>query len=271
MTDYDDFAATYDELRTTGTFLLRRDHIQTHVKPLLTTVSGKGANILDLGCGSGAFSRDLLDWGAESVVGVDVSRQMIKRAEEQISLASGKIRQSIKYHVADAKCGQEFPGSPFDLVFGVWIFNYASCKQELVQMFRTASVNLKPGGKVFAVMPPVSQDPRPLIEAHMSLDREKVDGIAPIDVQDVEDGILVHHEGHMPSGSRFSIHTFHIKQSVVEESAREAGLIGEVTWIPQSVSEERMRHPESLSMTRDQLETYNRLPNHALLMIDTSY
>lgn len=267
LNDYDSFHEVYNEVRQTGTYLLRKDHIQSHVQPLLTTEKGRGARVLDLGCGSGAFCRHLLDWGADSVLGVDVSRQMLQRAEQEVSQMPDEIRDRITFRVGDAESGSLFPGSPFDLVFGVWIFNYASSGEHLERMFRTAGNNLRPGGQVFALMPPVSQEPKALIKVHMSLDRERESGIAPIDVTDVDDGILVHYEGRMPSGSRFSIHTFHLTQSVVQEAARRAGLMGRLQWIPQSVSHERMLHPQSLSMSVKQLQSYNDYPNHALLII----
>ena len=41
-----------------------------------------GAKVLDLACGAGYYTFDLMDWGAGSVVGVDISSDMIAKAKQ---------------------------------------------------------------------------------------------------------------------------------------------------------------------------------------------
>jgi ubiquinone/menaquinone biosynthesis C-methylase UbiE len=40
----------------------------------------KGLDVLDLACGDGRFSRRLIKHGTRSVIGTDVSEEMIRRA-----------------------------------------------------------------------------------------------------------------------------------------------------------------------------------------------
>lgn len=64
---------------------------------LLADVRGRA--VLDVACGTGFYARECVRLGAQRVVGVDVSSEMIavaRRAEEQDKLG-------IKYHVYDAR------------------------------------------------------------------------------------------------------------------------------------------------------------------------
>ncbi|MCQ3823025.1 class I SAM-dependent methyltransferase, partial [Streptococcus agalactiae] len=59
----------------------------------------EGLRILDLACGHGFFSRQLKDWGAAKVHGVDISENMIYQARQ--------ANDGIAYEVRDvAKMGR---------------------------------------------------------------------------------------------------------------------------------------------------------------------
>lgn len=61
-------------------------------------ISGK--RILDLGCGAGAFAIETLKRGAESVVGVDLSPEMIKTAD-RLALSNG-LEAKAKFQLGNA-------------------------------------------------------------------------------------------------------------------------------------------------------------------------
>ncbi len=69
-------------------------------------ISGK--RILDLGCGTGAFAVETLKRGAESAVGVDLSQEMIKTAD-QLALANG-LQANAKFQLGNATT-MELPSS----------------------------------------------------------------------------------------------------------------------------------------------------------------
>lgn len=56
-------------------FALRRGFLLAHVRP--------GETVLDLGCGAGEFSEELLQAGA-SAIGVDVAREALRRARQRL-------------------------------------------------------------------------------------------------------------------------------------------------------------------------------------------
>ena len=60
------------------------------LRPLVTEVRGK--RVLDLGCGTGRWLARLLEQGAASVVGVDLSPEMLVRAQRKPQLAGTLVR-----------------------------------------------------------------------------------------------------------------------------------------------------------------------------------
>jgi toxoflavin synthase len=104
-----------------------------------------GKSVLDLACGEGFHTRLLRKKGADRIVGVDLSAGMIKLARQQ------EARQplGIEYIHKDAKklCLEE----TFDLVFAAYLLNYASTREDLLEMCQAIARHLKPGGRFVSV------------------------------------------------------------------------------------------------------------------------
>ena len=85
--DYDatDIAAVYDKARAVTPETLRqwREFLATHLDPETISL------IVDLGCGTGRFSRHLADHFAAFVVAIDPSQKMLDQARQK--LASGQV------------------------------------------------------------------------------------------------------------------------------------------------------------------------------------
>jgi ubiquinone/menaquinone biosynthesis C-methylase UbiE len=116
--------------------------------PLLRSILPElnGKRILDLGCGFGWFARWARQQGAISVLGLDVSRNMLKRAEEMTS------DDAIEYRRADFE-EAEFPAENFDLVFSALALHYI---QNLPRIFGEVNRALCRGGWfVFSVEHPI--------------------------------------------------------------------------------------------------------------------
>ena len=110
----------------------------------------EGLDVLDLGCGEGYFARNLKARGARSVHGIDLSPRMIDQARTE----ERRERLGITYEAGDATNLQHLGNRTFDLVVGVFLFNYLDRAQTLRTMQGVARV-LKPGGSfVFAVPHP---------------------------------------------------------------------------------------------------------------------
>jgi toxoflavin synthase len=119
-------------------------YVETHTYlNIIGDVTGK--SILDLACGEGIYTRLLKQNGAARLVGVDISKEMIKLAR----LEEEKEPLEIEYIIADVmEIG--FIDS-FDLVVASFLLNYASTKGQLLKMCHTISANLKPGGQFISL------------------------------------------------------------------------------------------------------------------------
>ncbi|HEV3165027.1 MAG TPA: class I SAM-dependent methyltransferase [Isosphaeraceae bacterium] len=149
MAEYDPLAEQYRQSK----LLPFRTHSEAHTHmTVLGDLAGK--SVLDLACGEGYFSRRIREAGADRVVGVDVSEQMI-------SMAIAEERQrplGIEYRQGAA----EDLGSmgPFDLVSAAYLLNCAPSEERLLAMCQTAAQNLKPGGRFVATNSNIGEYPR---------------------------------------------------------------------------------------------------------------
>lgn len=117
----------------------------------------KGAKVLEMACGTGFFTRHLLDWGATSVVAVDISQGMIDIAQAEFSKSSN----ASKYQFMVKDCAQPFDVGigQFDLVFAAWLLNYSADEAVMTAIFENISRHLKPGGRLVTVAPHAEEDP----------------------------------------------------------------------------------------------------------------
>jgi SAM-dependent methyltransferase len=76
-----------------------------------------GKRVIDLGCGFGWASRWMRKQGAASVLGLDLSQNMIERARADTADAA------IKYRVADLET-LDLPETAFDLAYSALTFHY---------------------------------------------------------------------------------------------------------------------------------------------------
>jgi SAM-dependent methyltransferase len=90
--DNDEFFNGYQELRNSKEVPSANDLIEI---PQLFELIGdvKDKKILDLGCGTGGHDRKLIDLGAKSVLGIDISTNMIEEAIRETN--TDKIRYKI--------------------------------------------------------------------------------------------------------------------------------------------------------------------------------
>jgi ubiquinone/menaquinone biosynthesis C-methylase UbiE len=139
-TDYDTIAEEYKRCKQ----MPWREHVE-HFTLFELIGDLKGKDVLDLACGEGFYTRFIKRAGAARVVGVDISAGMIDLARQE------EARQplGIEYVVQDAK--QTKFGETFDLVVAAYLLNYASSKEELLEMCRAVARNLKPGGRFVTV------------------------------------------------------------------------------------------------------------------------
>ena len=137
---YDQIAEEYK----TSKQLPFRKHIEAYTLfDLLGDLNDK--SILDLACGEGIYARQFKASGARTVLGVDVSTEMIKLAEAE----ELKAPMGCQYQVANASSFNI--DSSFDVITGVYLLNYAKSRQELFQFCEAVYRHLKPGARFVGI------------------------------------------------------------------------------------------------------------------------
>jgi 2-polyprenyl-3-methyl-5-hydroxy-6-metoxy-1,4-benzoquinol methylase len=107
--------------------------LSSHLKP--------GMTVLELGCGTGCFTRELARSGAE-VVGIDVSPELLEIARANCS------EPNVQYRIENAYA-LSYDEAAFDSVVGSSILHHLEIEQALRDIYRV----LKPGGTIYFTEP----------------------------------------------------------------------------------------------------------------------
>jgi SAM-dependent methyltransferase len=253
---YDTIQAPYDYIRTASIALIERENVHDKVAPFI-----EKSRVLELACGSGFYTYSFLEWGASSVLGVDISSVMIDEAR--------RLGREVSFIQADCSIPKAYDGGPFDLVFGAWLLNYAPDRAGLVNMFRNIAVNLKDGGQFVSVTVPPSSNPIDSLNAEVNT-RPMPAGSGYLiykHIKDVEDGIYMRVHGETPVGD-LNFECYHLKKELYEEAAREAGLNGKLEWDVTKVPERYFERDRPGGATMAEMETYKTVPNYGVLVIN---
>ncbi|WP_363800481.1 class I SAM-dependent methyltransferase [Lysobacter firmicutimachus] len=125
-----------------------RKHIEMHSVLRVLGDTG-GLRVLDLGCGSGLYTRAIAQRGARRVMGLDVSEGMIdyaRRREDRTPLGIG-YRWRDATRAADTIADDL--GERFDLVTAIYVLPYAPTLHGLTAICRTAFHALSAPGDRF--------------------------------------------------------------------------------------------------------------------------
>lgn len=102
----------------------------------------KGKRVVDLACGFGDSTQALADLGPSELIGVDLSNEMIRRAEKEC--ANDPKYSNIKFMVKN--CLEPLQLGQFDLVFAGHLLNYAEKKEDLLKYYQVMYEATKEGG-----------------------------------------------------------------------------------------------------------------------------
>lgn len=115
------------------------------IRELLGEVAGK--KVLDLGCGDGAFGRELLDAGIDHYYGVDGSDRMISEARQML-----RNESRAQLELADL-ANWNFPNTRFDIILSRLVLHYIESPEALFSKIRR---HLQEGGRfIFSVEHPI--------------------------------------------------------------------------------------------------------------------
>ena len=104
------------------------------LQPLFPDMTGK--DVLDLGCGYGWHCKYATDYGAKSVLGIDLSEKMIAEANKRTAVPG------ITYRVCSLQ-DYEYPAAAYDLVVSNLVLHYV---EDLDAIYRRIHDTLRPGG-----------------------------------------------------------------------------------------------------------------------------
>lgn len=103
-------------------------------------------SVLDLGCGFGWHCKYVIEQGAKSAVGIDISERMLNEAKKNTNYESIKY---IKMPIEDI----DYPENTFDLVISSLAFHYL---ESCTEVFKKINTSLKTGGNfIFSVEHPI--------------------------------------------------------------------------------------------------------------------
>lgn len=227
---YDTIGSKYTAFKEMVTSVIEEANIRKAITPYL---EAPNVRVLDLAAGTGYYSKKLVDWGADYVLGVDLSTVMVTTARAQLA-EDDKYRTRVRFQVGDAlSLGRIEAEEPFDIVLGAWLLNYASSSEEMTRMYRSIAANLKDGGVFIALTPRPTEDLDDLASRYAD-GRRGAPADFPIKVEYYER--LESGEGwktevrSAADGSDIVFRNFHLKKSLYEEGARRGGFQGEVGW-----------------------------------------
>jgi SAM-dependent methyltransferase len=100
-----------------------------------------GITILEIGCGTGYFTRELTQRGAD-IVAIDVSPDLLEIAKAKSSAPN------VRYEIQNA-CALTYSDATFDSVVGSSILHHLEIEEALREIYRV----LKPGGTIYFTEP----------------------------------------------------------------------------------------------------------------------
>ncbi|OQU98559.1 Methyltransferase domain-containing protein [Cladophialophora immunda] len=271
-TQYDQIGQSYESMKQIPGAALERSNLRDAIVPYLTLPDGRAAAVLDLACGTGYYSRLLLDWAPSlrRVVGVDISATMVGAAERSAASLDAFQQGRLRFAVGDAteplprtvfsgaeegeEEEEEEDGSDsglFDVVLGAWLLNYAASTPAMARMFANVAAALRPGGRFVGITPHPAADldafaafhATPAAQAEMRRFGVSIAYLAPPLASG--EGYHTRITAHV-SPVEIAFDNFHLRRRVYEDAARRGGMNGELKWLevrlPRSDDESRAEY-----------------------------
>lgn len=102
--------------------------VETRVRWLIKTCDlGPGVNVLECGCGTGIFTRELAKTGA-NITAVDISADLLGEARKHCPT------QNVKFVTANLESPEELPDDFFDVLCGVSVLHHLVLPESLVAL-----------------------------------------------------------------------------------------------------------------------------------------
>ena len=218
---YDKFAKQYKASKR----LPFREYIEWYsYSKLLGDISQR--SVLDLACGEGYYTRRIKQKGADKVVGVDISEEMIRLAKQQ----EQNHPLGVDYILGDAITLGGI--GKFDLVVASYLLNYAQTKEQLLKMFQTIAANLESGGRFVGINNNPDQPPESFRICEKYGFTKSISG-------PLKEGAAITYE-FFRGGQKFRFDNFYLSRSTHEWATEQAGL-NSIRWHKIEVSPDGLK------------------------------
>ncbi|KAL2434639.1 hypothetical protein ABEF95_005778 [Exophiala dermatitidis] len=207
---YNEVAAHYEQIYDTPAVRIIWD---SFVRELPLLGDWQDSSLLDLACGTGKGLHEALKLGASTLVGIDISKEMIEECNED----------KFQLHVAD--CSQSLdhlaglsPNS-FDYIMDLWLLNYATeGRSQLLRFWLNINKYLKPTTGTFVG---IIQNQETLIPHSM----ENFEyGVKESGLEKLPTGDGYKMDVEFNTGPKVSFQTYVLDKDVFEKTAQEAGM-----------------------------------------------
>jgi len=141
MAEYDSIAKEYEKATV-------REFRKFCYDPLLEKHIGnlEGKRVLDLACGEGFSSRFMKKLGANEIIGLDISSELIE-------IAKKKDSENIQYFVGDAINYDFSVLGKFDVITAIMLFDYVSSKEDFLKILKKINSVLNEDGEFYFLNP----------------------------------------------------------------------------------------------------------------------
>jgi SAM-dependent methyltransferase len=105
--------------------------------------ANKDSRILEIGCGYGRYTKAMLEAGYQHVIGIDISKEQVTYAREQLGLSNVYVADAIEY--LDK-------GEQYDLILLMDVLEHLDLEYAVL-LLRKVYENLRPGGRFIIHVP----------------------------------------------------------------------------------------------------------------------
>lgn len=182
-----------------------------------------------MACGDGFYTRLIKQAGAADVMGIDISAEMIRLAEQ----AEMESEIGCTYLHQDVATFE--PAAAVDLVVAMYLLNYARTAEELVRFCRVCHAALRPGGRFVGFNDNVWNPPR----GTMSWERY---GLEKTCQPEPEEGDAILYRITNRDGTQFEFNNFYLSPETYRNAFRDAGF-RDLRWLDVSVHPAQRDNP----------------------------
>jgi ubiquinone/menaquinone biosynthesis C-methylase UbiE len=108
---------------------------------MLTSSISKNKKVLEIGCGTGYFTKEIIKTGAQ-IIAIDISEDLLNIAKNEIK------SENVEFKIENAYA-TTFSENTFDIIVGSSVLHHLDIDRAIAEIYRI----LKPGGSLFFTEP----------------------------------------------------------------------------------------------------------------------